>query len=150
MRANHLTLSKFHKFWGLYILCIFHHKKIRYLQTPALLQVMDISRNFIFISLNQSVCFHSTAACYFFHYMVVVSFLLELSLVVICSSENEDRAHMAAALDQYRLGIVPHCASPREIREYLKKQFNACSQQQRKFRDRILSWTPAAVLDKEK
>ena len=82
--------------------------------------------------------------------MVVVSFFLELSLVVICSSENEDRAHMAAALDQYRLGTVPHCTSPREIREYLKKQFNACSQQQGKFRDRILPWTPAAVVDKEK
>ena len=82
--------------------------------------------------------------------MVVVSFLLELSLVVICSSENEDRAHMAAALDQYRLGTVPHCASAREIREYLKKQFNARSQQQGKFRDQILPWTPAAVVDKEK
>lgn len=76
-------------------------------------------------------------------------FLVGLSLVVICSSENEDRAHMAAALDQYRLGTIPHCASPKEIRQYLKTHFKPCSQQRGKFRDQILPWTPAAALDKE-
>ncbi|KAJ7339548.1 hypothetical protein OS493_005948 [Desmophyllum pertusum] len=72
-----------------------------------------------------------------------------LSLVVICSSENEDRAHMAAALDQYRLATIPHCASPKDIRQYLKTQFKSCSEQRGKFRDQILPWTPAAALDKE-
>lgn len=76
--------------------------------------------------------------------------LSEFCLVVICSSENEDRAHMAAALDQYRLGTVPHCASSKEVRQYLKTQFNSCSQQQGRFRDRILPWTPAAMVDKER
>ena len=93
--------------------------------------------------------FVSSAVCSF-----LVSFngsdsLVGLSLVVICSSENEDRAHMAAALDQYRLGTIPHCASPKEIRQYLKTQFKPCSQQRGKFRDQILPWTPAAALDKE-
>ena len=69
--------------------------------------------------------------------------------MVICSSENEDRAHMAAALDQYRLGTIPHCASPKEIRQYLKTQFKPSPQQRGRFRDQILPWTPAAVLDKE-
>ena len=69
--------------------------------------------------------------------------------MVICSSENEDRAHMAAALDQYGLGTIPHCASPKEIRQYLKTQFKPRSQQRGKFRDQILPWTPAAALDKE-
>ena len=70
--------------------------------------------------------------------------------MVICSSENEDRAHMAAALDQFRLGTVPHCASPKDIRQYLKTQFNACTHQQGRFRDKILPWTPAAMVDKER
>ena len=56
---------------------------------------------------------------------------------------------MAAALDQHRLGTIPHCASPKEIRQYLKTQFKACAQQRGKFRDQILPWTPAAALDKE-
>ncbi|XP_068694646.1 E3 ubiquitin-protein ligase rnf213-alpha-like isoform X2 [Montipora foliosa] len=74
----------------------------------------------------------------------------ELCLVVICSSENEDRAHMAAALDQYRLGTVPHSASPKEIRQYVKTQFRASERQLGKFRDRILPWTCAAMVEKEK
>ena len=69
--------------------------------------------------------------------------------MVICSSENEDRAHMAAALDQYRLGTIPHCAPPKEIRQYLKTQFKPGLQQRGKFRDQTLPWTPAAAFDKE-
>ncbi len=69
--------------------------------------------------------------------------------MVICSSENEDRAHMAAALDQYRLGTIPHCATPKEIRQYLKTQFKPQGQQRGRFRDRTIPWTPAAALDKE-
>lgn len=98
------------------------------------------------------VCFFFSKCCLYFS--ILVSFngsdsLVGLSLVVICSSENEDRAHMAAALDQYRLGTIPHCASPKEIRQYLKTQFKPSSQQRGKFRDQTLPWTSAAVLDKE-
>ena len=57
---------------------------------------------------------------------------------------------MAAALDQYRLGTVPHTASPKEIRQYLKTQFKACPQKQGKFRDQNLPWTSAGTVDKEK
>ncbi|XP_022783821.1 E3 ubiquitin-protein ligase rnf213-alpha-like [Stylophora pistillata] len=73
----------------------------------------------------------------------------DVSLVVICSSENEDRAHMAAALDQYRLGTIPHCRSSREIRQYLKEQFKPRSQQRGQFRGQTMPWIPAASLDKE-
>lgn len=72
-----------------------------------------------------------------------------MSLVVICSSENEDRAHMAAALDQYKLGTITHCRSSGEIRQYLKEQFKPRTQQQGKFRGRTLPWIPAAALDRE-
>ncbi|XP_067056125.1 E3 ubiquitin-protein ligase rnf213-alpha-like isoform X2 [Acropora muricata] len=74
----------------------------------------------------------------------------ELCLVIFCCSENEDRAHMAAALDQYRLGTMPYTASPKEIRQYLKTQFKACPQKQGKFRDQNVCWTPAGTVDKEK
>ena len=57
---------------------------------------------------------------------------------------------MAAALDQYRLGTVPHTASPKEIRQYLKTQFKACPQRQGRFRDQNLLWTSAGTVDKEK
>ena len=70
--------------------------------------------------------------------------------MIFCCSENEDRAHMAAALDQYRLATMPYTASPKEIRQYLKTQFEACPQKQGKFRDQNLSWTPAGTVDKEK
>ena len=78
-----------------------------------------------------------------------ISFL-DLFLVIFCSSENEDRARMAAALDQYRLATVPHTASPKEIRQYLKTQFKACPQKQGRFRDQNLLWTSAGTVDKEK
>ena len=77
-------------------------------------------------------------------------FLLGLSLVVICSSENEDRAHMAAALDQYRLGTISHCAAPKDIRQYLQTQFKSCPQTQGRFQDKVIPWAPAAILDKQK
>ena len=80
---------------------------------------------------------------------VSVNSFSDLSLVVICSSENEDRAHMAAALDQYRLGTIPHCRSSGDIKQYLKENFKPPTQQQVKFRDRTFPWTPAAALDRE-
>ena len=73
-------------------------------------------------------------------------FFPELSLVVICSSENEVRAHMAAALDQYRLGTTPHCALSKDIRQYLETQFKACPQQQGKLQGKI----PAALVDTQR
>ena len=85
----------------------------------------------------------------FFSIRVFIS-SLDLCLAIFCSSENEDRAHMAAALDQYRLGTVPHTASPKEIRQYLKTQFKACPQKQGMFLDQNLPWTSAGTVDKEK
>ena len=70
--------------------------------------------------------------------------------MVICSSENEDRAHMAAALDQYRLRTIPHCVVSKDIRQYLQTQFKACSRLQGRLRDKFLPWEPAAMVDKEK
>ena len=70
--------------------------------------------------------------------------------MVICSSENEDRAHIVAALDQYRLTTAPRCAFPKEIRGYFKEQFKSCGHDQGRFRGRTFPRTAAAELDKEK
>ena len=70
--------------------------------------------------------------------------------MVICSSENEDRSHMAAALDQHRLGTIPHCAVSKDIRQYLQTQFKACCRLQGRLQDKIRPWEPAAMVDKEK
>ena len=85
-------------------------------------------------------------------FLFILDFIssLDLCLVIFCSSENEDRAHMAAALDQYRLATVPHTASPKEIRQYLKTQFKARPQKQGRFRDQNLFWTSAGTVDKER
>lgn len=56
---------------------------------------------------------------------------------------------MAAALDQYRLGTIPHCRSSGDIKQYLKEKFKPPTQQQGKFRDRTFPWIPAAALDRE-
>ena len=57
---------------------------------------------------------------------------------------------MAAALDQHRLGTIPHCAISKDIRQYLQTQFKVCSRLQGRLRDKILQWEPAAMVDKEK
>ena len=57
---------------------------------------------------------------------------------------------MAAALDQYRLGTVPHRASQKEISQYLKTQFSASQQKQGRFLDRTMPWTSASMVEKEK
>ena len=70
--------------------------------------------------------------------------------MVICSSENEDRAHMAAALDQYRLRTIPYYAASKDIRQYLQTQFKVCPRLEGRLQDKILRWEPAAMVDKEK
>ena len=71
--------------------------------------------------------------------------------MVICSSENEDRAHIVAALDQYRVTSAPHRPPTKEIREYLKRQFQLSTCPKfGSFGGKKLPWTPASMVDKEK
>ena len=72
-------------------------------------------------------------------------------LVVVCSSENEDRAHIVAALDQYRVPSVPHCPPTDEICDYLKRklQQSACPKHGDFYGEKF-PWTPASSVDKEK
>ncbi|PFX19442.1 E3 ubiquitin-protein ligase RNF213 [Stylophora pistillata] len=69
-------------------------------------------------------------------------------LVVICSSENEDRANVIAALDQYRVAAPP-CPSPEDLRGYLKHQFKAPPSQGGYIGSSKITWTTAGSLDPE-
>ncbi|RMX46188.1 hypothetical protein pdam_00007847 [Pocillopora damicornis] len=70
-------------------------------------------------------------------------------LVVICSSENEDRANVVAALDQYRVAAPP-CPSPDDLKSYLKHKFQAPPSHYGYISGSKITWTTAGSLDPEK
>ena len=80
---------------------------------------------------------------------VKFSCVVEFGLVIICSSENEDRANIVAALDQYRVAAPP-CPSSGDLQSYLKKQFRIPPQQYGYVDNSKITWTPAGNLDPEK
>ena len=73
----------------------------------------------------------------------------DYGLVVICSSENKDRANIVAALDQYHVAAPP-CPSPEDLRSYLKRQFQAPPSQFGYIGRSKITWTTAGSLDPEK
>ncbi|KAK2553290.1 E3 ubiquitin-protein ligase rnf213-alpha [Acropora cervicornis] len=70
-------------------------------------------------------------------------------LVVICSSESEDRANIVAALDQYRVAALA-CPSPEAVRSYLEKQFGVPPPQYGYINNSKITWSPAGSLDPAK
>ncbi|XP_067057901.1 E3 ubiquitin-protein ligase rnf213-alpha-like isoform X3 [Acropora muricata] len=70
-------------------------------------------------------------------------------LVVLCSSESEDRANIVAALDQHRVAAAP-CPSPEAVQSYLKKQFGIPPPQYGYINNSQITWSPAGFLDPEK
>ena len=75
--------------------------------------------------------------------------LLDYGLVVICSSESEDRANIVAALDQHRVAAPP-CPSLELVQSYLKKQFGIPPPQYGYINNSKITWNPAGSLDPEK
>lgn len=73
----------------------------------------------------------------------------DYGLVVICSSENEDRANIVAALDQYR-AAAPPCPSPNDLKSYLSYQFRSPPSQYGYINSSKITWTTAGSLDPEK
>ncbi|XP_022803330.1 E3 ubiquitin-protein ligase rnf213-alpha-like isoform X2 [Stylophora pistillata] len=69
-------------------------------------------------------------------------------LVIICSSENEGRANIVAALEQCRVAAPP-CPSPDDLKSYLKHQLRAPSSQQGYIGSSKIRWTAAGCLDPE-
>ena len=80
---------------------------------------------------------------------IYFSFFVDYGLVVICSSENEDRANIVAALDQHRVAAPP-CPSAGLIQSYLKRQFRVPLPQYGYIKNRKITWNPAGFLDPEK
>ena len=76
-------------------------------------------------------------------------YLSDYGLVVICSSENEDRANIVAALDQYRVAAPP-CPSPEDLSSYLQHKFQAPPSQYGYIGSSKITWTTAGSLDPEK
>ena len=74
---------------------------------------------------------------------------VDYALVVICSSENEDRASIVAALDQYRVAAPP-CPSSDDLQSYLKKQFQIPPPQNGCINNSKITWIAAGSLDPEK
>ncbi|XP_068759451.1 E3 ubiquitin-protein ligase rnf213-alpha-like isoform X4 [Montipora capricornis] len=70
-------------------------------------------------------------------------------LVVLCSSESEDRANIVAALDQHRVA-APACPSRKAVQSYLKKQFRISPYQYGYINKSKITWNPAGSLDPEK
>ena len=73
----------------------------------------------------------------------------DYGLVVMCSSENEDRANIVAALDQYRVAAPP-CPSSNDLQSYLKKHLRIPTQQYGYINSSKITWEPAGTLDPEK
>lgn len=68
----------------------------------------------------------------------------DFGLVVLCSSENEERAQMVAALEEYKVTGIPRYPKPEELRRYLRDQFKAPEGRQGCYHDQHVIWRPAA------
>jgi len=68
----------------------------------------------------------------------------DFGLVVLCSSENEERAQMVAALEEYKVPGIPRYPKPEELRRYLRDQFTAREGRQGCYHDQQVIWRPAA------
>ena len=66
--------------------------------------------------------------------------------MVICSSENEERANIVGALDHYRVAAPP-CPQPNALKSYIKDQFRS---QYSDINSSSNTWTAAGSLDPEK
>ena len=77
------------------------------------------------------------------------SVFVDYGLVVICSSEREDRANIVAALDQHRVAAPP-CPPAVVIQSYLKRQFRVPPTLYGYINNSKITWNPAGFLDPEK
>lgn len=67
-----------------------------------------------------------------------------LGLVVLCSSENEERAHIVTSLEQYKVEGIPRYPRPDELRRYLERQFKAPHQRPGLYHEQHVIWSAAA------
>ena len=74
-----------------------------------------------------------------------------LALVVLCSRENEERAHIVASLEQYKMEHgMPRYPRPEELRRYLDKQFKAPHPRPGLYCEQHVIWSAAAEVGRAK
>ena len=76
-----------------------------------------------------------------------ISSCLDFGLVILCSSENEDRALLVASMDQFRVAGMPRFPRPEEIKVYLQQQFRTPGQRSGVYDERHVIWSAAAEVD---
>ncbi|XP_020912940.1 E3 ubiquitin-protein ligase rnf213-alpha isoform X2 [Exaiptasia diaphana] len=74
----------------------------------------------------------------------------ELRVVIICSTENEDRSHIIAALDEYRLGATLSCAPGDILKSYLEDKLTTTRSRDGYYKNKKIEWIPAACLDEKR
>lgn len=67
-----------------------------------------------------------------------------LALVILCSSENEERAHIVASLEEYKKAGIPRYPQPEELRRYLEIQFKAPQEREGFYHEDFVAWRAAA------
>lgn len=64
--------------------------------------------------------------------------------MILCSSENEERAHIVAALQEYRGAGMPRYPRPEELRRYLINHFKVPLPRPGSYCDQHVIWNAAA------
>ena len=72
----------------------------------------------------------------------------EFGLVILCSRENEERAHIVAALEEYRVTGMARYPKPEEIRRYLEIQFTAPQERPGSYGNQDMIWSPASDVNR--
>ena len=99
--------------------------------------------------MHLKISFKASMLCMCINCNFTSSPFTDYGLVVMCSSENEDRANIVAALDQYRVAAPP-CPSLNDLQSYLKKHFRIPPPQYGYINRSKITWEPAGTLDPEK
>jgi hypothetical protein len=70
--------------------------------------------------------------------------------MVLCSTLNEDRSHIIAAFDTYRINASPICVPGDSLSDYLKRQFTYKAPITGYIDKEKIPWIHASHLDKDK
>jgi len=84
-----------------------------------------------------------TGKIYFLLKAFPFSTFLGLALVVLCSSENEERAHIVTSLEQYKVNM-PRLPRSEELRSYLENQFKVPHLRPGLYCEQHVIWSAAA------
>lgn len=68
--------------------------------------------------------------------------------MILCSSENEERAHIVASLEEYKKAGIPRYPQPEELRRYLEIQFKVPQEREGFYREHFVVWKAAADVER--